>query len=255
MKILKYKKVSKNKYKIFLDNDSNITLYEDVIINNNLLIKKEVSSEELLNIEKENNNISTYEIALNYIEIKMRSIKEIKDYLKKKNIDSKLIDIAVNKLIKNGYLNYYLYAKAFVNDEFNLTNKGPLKIKKELKKHDIKDDVINELISNIDYKDILNKLDKLINKMLKIKKGGVNSIKIKIVNYFINLGYEKGMILDALDNYIITSDVSILKKEYNKLYSKYSKKYDGEYLNYFVSSKLLQKGYTKEEINNVINNN
>ena len=255
MKILKFKKVSKNKYKIFLDNDSNITLYEDVIINNNLLIKKEVSSEELLNIEKENNNISTYEIALNYIEIKMRSTKEIKDYLKKKNIDSKLIDIAVNKLIKNGYLNDYLYAKAFVNDEFNLTNKGPLKIKKELKKHDIKDDVINELISNIDYKDILNKLDKLINKMLKIKKGGVNSIKIKIVNYFINLGYEKGMILDVLDNYIITSNVSILKKEYNKLYSKYSKKYDGEYLNYFVSSKLLQKGYTKEEINNVINNN
>ena len=185
----------------------------------------------------------------------MRSTKEIKDYLKKKNIDSKLIDIAVNKLIKNGYLNDYLYAKAFVNDEFNLTNKGPLKIKKELKKHDIKDDVINELISNIDYKDILNKLDKLINKMLKIKKGGVNSIKIKIVNYFINLGYEKGMILDVLDNYIITSNVSILKKEYNKLYSKYSKKYDGEYLNYFVSSKLLQKGYTKEEINNVINNN
>ena len=44
MKILKFKKVSKNKYKIFLDNDSNITLYEDVIINNNLLIKKEVSS-------------------------------------------------------------------------------------------------------------------------------------------------------------------------------------------------------------------
>ena len=255
MKILKYKKVSKNKYKIFLDNDSNITLYEDVIINNNLLIKKEVSSEELFNIEKENNNISTYEIALNYIEIKMRSTKEIKDYLKKKNIDSKLIDIAVNKLIKNGYLNDYLYAKAFVNDEFNLTNKGPLKIKKDLKKHDIKDDVINELISNIDYKDILNKLDKLINKMLKIKKGGANSIKIKILNYFINLGYEKGMILDALDNYIITSDVSILKKEYNKLYSKYSKKYDGEYLNYFVSSKLLQKGYTKEEINNVINNN
>lgn len=255
MKILKYKKVSKNKYKIFLDNDANITLYEDVIINNNLLIKKEVSSEELLNIEKENNNISTYEIALNYIEIKMRSTKEIKDYLKKKNIDSKLIDIAVNKLIKNGYLNDYLYAKAFVNDEFNLTNKGPLKIKKDLKKHDIKDDVINELISNIDYKDILNKLDKLINKMLKIKKGGVNSIKIKIVNYFINLGYEKGMILGVLDNYIITSDVSILKKEYNKLYSKYSKKYDGEYLNYFVSSKLLQKGYTKEEINNVINNN
>ena len=79
MKILKFKKVSKNKYKIFLDNDSNITLYEDVIINNNLLVKKEINHDELVLIEKENNNISAYEVALSYIEIKMRSTKEIKD--------------------------------------------------------------------------------------------------------------------------------------------------------------------------------
>lgn len=253
MKILKFKKVSKNKYKIFLDNDSNITLYEDVIINNNLLIKKEINHDELVLIEKENNNISAYEVALSYIEIKMRSTKEIKDYLKKKKIDSKLIESVVNKLTENGYLNDYLYAKAFINDEFNLTNKGPIKIKNDLKKHDIDDNVIDELINNINNNDVINKLDKLINKALKTKKGAANNIKLKLVNYFVNLGYEKSMILDVLNNYTIASNKEVLKKEYSKLYSKYSKKYDEDYLKYFISSKLLQKGYTKEEINNSIN--
>ena len=45
MKILKFKKQSKDKYKLYLDNNSDITLYEDVIIKNNLLITKEISDE------------------------------------------------------------------------------------------------------------------------------------------------------------------------------------------------------------------
>ena len=39
MKILKFKKQSKDKYKLYLDDNSDITLYEDVIIKNNLLSK------------------------------------------------------------------------------------------------------------------------------------------------------------------------------------------------------------------------
>ena len=39
MKILKFKKTSKDKYKLFLNNNEVITLYEDVIINNDLFDK------------------------------------------------------------------------------------------------------------------------------------------------------------------------------------------------------------------------
>ena len=41
MKINKFKKVGKNKYKIIFDN-TDLTLYEDVILKYDLLIKKEV---------------------------------------------------------------------------------------------------------------------------------------------------------------------------------------------------------------------
>ena len=45
MKILKFKKTSKDKYKLFLDNNEVITLYEDVIIDNDLLIKNGYSED------------------------------------------------------------------------------------------------------------------------------------------------------------------------------------------------------------------
>ena len=42
MKIIKYQKLSGNKYNVFLDNGEKIKLYEDVIIKEELLLKKEI---------------------------------------------------------------------------------------------------------------------------------------------------------------------------------------------------------------------
>jgi len=67
MKINKFKKIGTNKYKIFFDNDT-LTIYEDVILKYNLLYKKEVSNELLVEINKDNYKASIYDIALKYIE-------------------------------------------------------------------------------------------------------------------------------------------------------------------------------------------
>ena len=46
MHINKFKKVGKNKYKIFLDT-TELTLYEDIILKYDLLLKKDISLEEI----------------------------------------------------------------------------------------------------------------------------------------------------------------------------------------------------------------
>ena len=117
MKIIKFKKTSKDKYKLYLENNSTIDLYEDVIIKNNLLITKELDDDLILKIEKENNDISAYVSMLNYISIKMRSIKEAKEYLIKKGYNNTLINKVINRLINEGYLNDELFTKAFINDQ------------------------------------------------------------------------------------------------------------------------------------------
>ncbi len=253
MKILKFKKSAKGKYKLLLDNNKSITLYEDVIINNNLLLTKEIKEEELDSLMKQNNDIHVYGIALNYISIRMRSIKEIKDYLKRKEVSEKLIDKTVDKLIKSGYLNDFNFAKAYVNDQLLITNKGPLKIKNELIKLGINNEIITEVIDDIDNNILKEKLSNLMEKQIKIKKGSSNSIKVKLVNYFTNLGYEKQMILNELSLYKLKSDPVKLKKDYDKLYNKYKSKYEESNLAYFVSQKLYSKGYTKDDIKKVIN--
>lgn len=251
MKISKFKKTSNGKYKIYLDNNDTIVLYEDVIINNDLLIKKEIDSDMLEKLIIENNNVNVYSTALNYISIRMRSKKEVYDYLEKKQIHKDLIEDTVEKLSKSGYIDDYAFAKSFINDKINLSNDGPLKIKKNLMILGVEENIIKQILESIDKQEMNIKLEKLISRKLKTTKGSFNMIKFKMINYFYNLGYEKKDILSILQTMEFDTDITKLEKEYDKLYNKYSKKYDDSKLKNVIEQKLYIKGYTKEDISKI----
>lgn len=253
MKITKFKKTTKGKYKVYLDNGEALSLYEDVIINNNLILTKQIDDDLIDDIIKQNNDMHVYGMSLNYISVRIRSKKEIEDYLTRKGISNDLITVTVNKLIKDGYINDFSFAKSYVNDELALSTYGPLKIKNNLVKYGISNDIISEVIEEIDLEMVREKLDNLIEKQIKIRKGSSNMLKLKLLNYFYNLGYEKQMILDLLNNYKMKTDITHLQKEYDKLYNKYSKKYANPELNLLIIQKLYAKGYTKEDIDKIKN--
>lgn len=252
MKILKFKKKSKDKYELYLENNKTILLYEDVIIKNNLLLTKNIDEKTLKILQKQNNDMNAYLLAIKYISIKMRSIKELNNYLIKKGFDIKLSKEITNKLIKEGYLNDLKFTKSFINDNINLTTSGPLKIRNQLIKYGVELSTIDKEIALIDNNIITQKLNKLIDKQLKIKKGSTNSVKQKLIIYFINLGYDKSMIINELAKKTIETDKSKLLKDYNKLYNKYKNKYDSSNLLYLISQKLYLKGYTSADIKEII---
>ena len=250
MKINKYKKISSNKYKVFFDNYT-ITLYEDVILKYNLLYKKEIDNDLLIQINKDNYNASIYDSAIKYIGIRMRSKKEIYEYLLKKKYEVKDINNTMNKLINNNLINDSLFAKCFINDKLNLTNDGLNKIKLDLSKLGVEESIINSSCLLIDKDVIINKLEKIINKEIKLNsKLPITKLKNKIISRCINLGYSYDDINNIINNINLKSN-SDIKNEYDKLYKKYSTKYEGYKLNEVIKSKLYAKGYTIDEINNI----
>lgn len=251
MKIVKFKKTGKNKYKLYLENNQILSLYEDIIIKHNLILKKEIDNNEINKLVKENINYSAYALALDYISIRLRSKKELENYLLKKQMDKTVADFAISKLEAEGYLNDYRFAKAYLNDNISLTTKGPYRIKNELIKFGVDSNIISELLGRIDDSILEEKLYNLIEKQLRIKKGSKTEIKLKLINYFSNLGYDRKMILSILNKFIIETDISSLQKEYNKLYTKYKKKYDKNTLDRFITSKLYSKGYSLDDISKV----
>ena len=252
MKINKFKKIGSNKYRIYFDNET-LVIYEDVILKYNLLYKKDIDTDLLLQINEDNYKASIYDSAIRYIGIRMRSIKEVKEYLNKKKYDNKDIENVVNKLIEQGLLNDKKFAISYVNDKIYLTKSGPDKIKNELIKLGINEKDIHNAFNNIDNGALMDKLNKIIDKEIKLNvKLPINKMKNKIITRCINLGYKYEDIIEILNTCNLNSN-SDIKSEYDKLYKRYSNKYSDEYkLKTTIKSKLYQKGYSIEEINKII---
>ena len=202
----------------------------------------------------ENVYYEIYNMALTYIEIKMRTSKEIKDYLNKKNFNTKLIDEVLDRLNKEGYLNEEKYIDAFVNDKVNLTNWGPYKIKKSLLDLELDETLVNNKLNTINENIWNGKIEKIINKKLNsLKNKSTYTVKNKLKIDLYNLGYDNNLIEENLNNLNLNNNENI-KKEYSKAYNKYSKKYMNQELYQKVKSYLYRKGYKIEEINYMLDN-
>ena len=77
MKIEKYESINNGQYKIYLSDGTILKINSDVIINNNLLYKKEIDNTLLNKILKENDNANIYNKCVKYISVRLRSKKEI----------------------------------------------------------------------------------------------------------------------------------------------------------------------------------
>ncbi len=123
MKILKYKKDKGNIYKVITEKGE-YKLYDDIIIKYELLLKEEISKKELDDIVKENNLLKAYYDSIKSISTKMRSAKELRDILRKKEYSEDEIKVTIEKLKKEGYLNSKIYIEAYIHDRLALYMEG-----------------------------------------------------------------------------------------------------------------------------------
>lgn len=251
MKVLKLKKMPKGRYKI-TTNEGDFILYEEVIVNHLILVGKQIDDKLKEDIMLDNYKVSPYYQALQYLSTRMRSREELKTYLIKKNNEEKIVEDTIIRLTKEGYINDINFAKAYVNDHFNMSNDGTNKIRRGLTNFKINNDIIEEALLNISEDEINNKIDKLIEKQKKVNTKYSGSIlKKRILNYLINLGYDADVILDRLNNFAF-KDQGNIQKEYQSLYKKYAKKYSDYKLDMIIKQHLFQKGYDTSDIESII---
>ena len=248
MKVVKYKKMANSRYKVYLEDNHELLLYEDVILKYDLLIRKDIDEKLIIEMDKYNQEVDVYYVALNSIKNRFRSIYELRGILLKKEYPIDLVNLAIDKLIKQGYLNDRSYCKSFINNQMITTNNGPFKIIRELNEKKVPEDIINEEIEVFSSEEQIPRIKKLIDKGIRSNhnKGGV-VLKQKIYNDLKNLGYDISLINSIISEYSFGNDKDIAKKEYDKLYRKYSRKYSGDELKYKIREKMYQKGLSYEE--------
>jgi len=199
MKIDKYEKTGKDKYRIYLNNGEVIDTYDNVILSNELLLKKEINQILYQKILEETSIEEHYISCQKYIDYRLRSTKEIKDYLTKKEVDNKTSEIIINKLIKNNYLDDDYFCKCFISDKLKFTNMGAYKIINELKRNEIDETIINNYNYLIDDEVMNERINRLIDKSLKTNKDK-SKLRNKLYNNLVRLGYPINLVITNLNN-------------------------------------------------------
>ena len=245
---MKYKKGSKGKYKVVLEDGRELSFYEEVILKYQLLIKKEIDDELLIEADQYNQECDVYYVALHSIENRYKSIFELRMWLKKKEYPDELIEKAIDTLKRQGYLNDLSYAKSYVNTQMITTHNGPYKIMRDLQDKKVDSDYINEAIEVFSFEEQEERVRKLIEKDIRSNhtKGGI-VLKQKIYNRLKLLGYDISVLNKVIEGFSFGNDSMIAKKEYDKLIRKYSRKYEGEELKRIVNEKMYLKGLKYEE--------
>lgn len=202
MEIVKYELTKKNIYNVYLSNGEVLELDESVITNNELLLKKRIDNDLYDKLKRDNKICILVNASIKYINVRLRSIKEIKDYLLKKEDDTDLIDEVISRLMKMGYLDDRRFTEAYIKDKLNFTSWGDYKIINELNKLGISSLDIED---NIDLlsEDILNeRMRKIIDKDIRTnKKYSGLKLKNKIYNHLLTSGYSKEKVISLINSY------------------------------------------------------
>lgn len=242
-------KLKSGKYRLQFDNNENLLTYDEVILENNLLQNKEIDYELFNKLKVDNDYYDIYDKVIKYISTKMRSKKEITNYLKKFNLKKDDQQKIIDKLINIGLINDESFAKSYINDRFNLSKDGPLVIKKSLLNYGIDEGVIDKYLLKIEVNEIVNKIDKIVLKKIKSNKRYSNYVlKQKLIKELHNLGFDYETSLDRVDKLLEKNDF-ILEREFEKNYQKYRNKLNDTELKYKIKQVLYQKGFEIEEIN------
>ena len=202
MKIEKYEKIGTLKYRLYLDNGEVIDTYDDVILENELLLKKELDAHLYNKILIDTNLQEYYNACVKYIQTRLRSTKEIDDYLKRKQVTEEDRIFIIEKLTKKGLLNDKYFTKCFINDKLKFTNMGEYRIINELKKLNISTPIIEENKYLFNEEIIQEKINKKIEKTIKSNHKLDNyKLRNKLYNSLLRDGYNPSQVISSLNQY------------------------------------------------------
>ncbi|WP_125766856.1 recombination regulator RecX [Lapidilactobacillus wuchangensis] len=150
------------RYNIFLDKHYAFPVSEDVLIRYNLHKGLELTDDQQAEIAAADVIEKAYQLALNYLSYQIRTIKEMRQYLKQHEVESVAIEQVIDRLKQQQYLDDGAYAIAYVQTNKRLSLKGPQVIRQELRQKGVMDEnLIVDALTHYDQESLLANGQKL----------------------------------------------------------------------------------------------
>lgn len=154
----------------------------------------EITERELELLKKKEEEGLAYKQAVQYVSRSLKTSKEVRDYLYRKNIKPDLQDKIIKKLGDLKLLDDERYLEIYLEEKFNYSSDGSIKIKHKLYQKGFSSSDIDPHLPK--YREVEREnLERLVNTR---KKFGKNEDRQKLIRYLLNKGYEYSMISEVV---------------------------------------------------------
>jgi regulatory protein len=243
---------NKERYNIFVDENYLFSVDEAVLVKFQLKKNKSLTNEEIDEIVEADEIRKGLNRAIQFLARRVRSEKEVRDYLKKQEISEAHISTVIQKLADMNYLDDAEFAKLYIKTQMKTTTKGKGKIERELVEKGITRELITDTVPL--YSEDLQ-LENATKEARKIaRRGKKTSRKIltqKIVTDLLQKGYSIELSKKAAEVATIDlnedSDEQILGEQLEKLIRK-NKRLDPKKAKQKTIQSLMQKGFQYDTI-------
>lgn len=196
-------KNNNERFSIFIDKGSGeefgFGVDQDVLISFGLRKGVELSDEMLEGIHFEDQVKKGMNYALNYLSYRMRSEKEVKEYLTKKEIPEEAFEAIFKKLHRYGYVNDLEFAIAFVRTKVNGGGKGPFVIAQELNQKGVNKKMTDKALEEYSYEQQLEIANKLAEKKAsKLKTSSATEQRQKVNQELRAKGFDRDIIQEVM---------------------------------------------------------
>lgn len=247
---------NQDRYNIFMDygkgEEFAFSVDEDVLIKYQLKKGLELDEFSLMEIHYHDDIRKAYNSAIAYLARRMRSVKEIKDYLLKKEIEEPVIQEVIHKLTDQKYIDDQEYAFLYVRTQINTTDKGPGLIQMELKERGIEQRFIENALEPYTFDLQIERTTNISEKFLKkYSKDSKRVLKQKLETLLVKKGYSFDVINTALRTIDIDKEaedeLEAIRYQGKKAHRKFSQ-YTGFEYEQKMKQYLFRKGFSMEVI-------
>lgn len=188
MIITKIKRIgSTSRFHVYVDESFCGIFLDEIIARYKLKTAIEIDEAVFKDIKAENDERVAFDLGVSYLEKYNVTQKGVKDYLKKKGFDIKVIEKALDKMKDYGFVNDEAFAKNYF--ESMSSSKGKRAIANKLKEKGVASEIVEELLENVDEESQLEHACVLANKFVQNRQKDAKC-KQKCIAHLIYKGYD-----------------------------------------------------------------
>lgn len=139
---------------LYVDGRFSCGLSTILIVARGLRVGTAISEAALQELQRDDTADRAYSAALNFLSIRPRSAREIRDYFRKRHTEDAIASAVVQRLERAGLLDDSQFARFWVDNRQTFRPRGRRALRSEMRQKGLADDVIDEALEGLGDEDV-----------------------------------------------------------------------------------------------------